>query len=823
MKFGIRNSSGIYSLRECIWSDHRLTVSLLRLMCFTLVYSLKVITSCVLVQDSMAVVVGKSNFMARRKVTGDDARRGVSSTKTKKGDGNLPSPVIAFLLTIVFGIGGILAGLGVFWGPSPLDASASTELFSASRAQAHIVNIAKAPHPPGTDEHTRVRGYIIEQLRTLKFDVHEQQAIAKSKSKRGLTLANVVNIIGHRKGTAAKPGPPLVLMAHYDSVPTGPGAGDDAVGVAAILEALRALGAQRLINDVYVVITDAEELGLLGAKAWFASDEAKKLGKGVIINLEARGSSGPVFMFETGANNRLLIEHLSQSAPYPAASSLMYNLYKLLPNDTDMTVAKSSGWNFLNLAMVASWQSYHTARDTPANLSQTSLQQYGEYLLPLVQRLGNSPLGELVDNDAGDAVYFDIAGRALLVVPQSYVWPVVGVCAVLFVLAALLCLSDPLRLRGWLVSTIAVPAVATAMYFAVRSCIPFLLPTDSNVPWGMPYSGIWIAGSALLTVFSLGLVLFRWVSTTPVGRSSTLGPAFYWLALCFASAVYMPGAAYIAVIPLITLVLAVLLWRIPFLAGLFGSLVPAVWMSLVVGLFLLMGPKLLPELSIVAVLLAATLAPLARACRGMFEGLAGIGAAICIVTLIAIPRVLQEGEQTAGLAYWVDADTGKAAWLSTEATAAGFDGGKLEIRPTRQDGRKYVPDWGWQVFATNTEQIYQADIGDVVRKGDVWTLVVPNGCREVFLSNPGKLSVNVNGNDITDGDFCRIIVPTKNRIYLRKVGTSPMALQVHYVLDGLPKEAGVRMAGWLPAPVQFRDGIGIKTDVRIHTFGMLLN
>lgn len=773
--------------------------------------------------ESNAVFCGNSDLMAKRKSTGDEPRRAASPTKSKSGDGILPPPLIAFLMTLVFGIGAIVVGLAVFWGPTPLTSAASTELYSAARAQKHIEVIAKAPHPPGTAEHASVRGYIVEQLRGLKLDVHEQEAVATSKSKRGTTFANVVNIIGFRKGTAAKQGPPLVLMAHYDSVPTGPGAGDDAAGVAAILEALRALGAQRLINDVYVVITDAEELGLLGAKAWFASDEAKKLGKGVIINLEARGGSGPVFMFETGTGNRQLVEHLSQSAAYPAASSLMYNLYKLLPNDTDMTVAKSSGWNFLNLAMVASWQSYHTARDTPANLSQSSLQHYGEYLLPLLQRLGNAQLGELSDVSAGDAVYFDIAGRALIVVPQSYVWPVVGVCAVLFVLAALLCLGDPLKLRGWIVSTIAVPAVATAMYFGIRSVIPYLLPTGSKAPWGMPYSGMWIAGAALLTVFSLSVAAFRWLSTTPVGRAGTLGVAFYWLALCVASAVYLPGAVYIAVIPLMTLVLAVLLWRIPILAGLFSCLVPVVWMSLVVGLFLLMGPKLLPELSIVTVMLAATLAPLARACRGMFEGLAGLGAAACVVALFAIPKVLPTGEQTAGLAYWVDSDTGKAAWLSTEATSAGFDGGTLELRPTRQDGRKFVPDWGWQVLATNTEPVYQADIGDVVRKDDVWTLVVPDGCREVYLSNPGKLSVNVNGNDVTDGDYCRVIVPAKNRIYLRKLGSSPMSLQVHYVLDGLPKEAGFRKAGWVPAPVQVQDGLGIKTDVRIHTFGMLLN
>jgi hypothetical protein len=683
--------------------------------------------------------------------------------------------------------------------------------------------MAKTAHPPGTAEHARVRAYVVEQLRALKLDVHEQETLATSKSKRGMTLANVINVIGYRKGHAAKPGPPLVLMAHYDSVPTGPGAGDDTAGVAAILEALRALGNQHLANDVYVVITDAEELGLLGAKAWFASDEGKKLAKGVIINLEGRGSSGPVFMFETGTNNRLLVEHLSQATAFPAASSLMYNLYKLLPNDTDMTVAKASGWNFLNLAMVASWQSYHTARDTPANLSLTSLQHYGEYLLPLIERLGNAQLAELVNGDGGDAVYFDVAGRYMLVVPQSYVWPVVGVCAVLFILAALLCLGDAMKLRGWLISGIAIPLFSTATYYGVKAVLPYLQPSETSVPWEMPYAGMWVAGAALLAVFSVVLAAFRWFATTPVGRSGMLGVGFYWLALSIAAAVYLPGASYLTVIPVITLVLAVLLWRVPLLAGLFSCVVPVVWMSLVVGLFLLMGPKLLPELSIVTVLLAATLAPLARACRGMFEGSAGLCAIGCVVALFVFPKALPTGEQTSGLAYWADTDLGKAAWLSTDMALAGFEGGSVVLKPTRQDGRQYVPDWGWQVLATPTQPVGSSDIGDVVRNGDVWTLVVPNGCREVYLSSDSKLAVNVNGIDVVDSAFCRIIVPAKQRVYLRKLTSGAQPIRVHYVHDGLPKEAGSRQAGWLPAPVDVRGGIGLKTDVRIYTFGMLLN
>jgi hypothetical protein len=361
------------------------------------------------------------------------------------------------------------------------------------------------------------------------------------------------------------------------------------------------------------------------------------------------------------------------------------------------------------------------------------------------------------------------------------------------------------------------------MYFGVKAIIPFLVVPGGRPPWGMPYSAMWVAGGVLLCVFSLSIAAFRWLSTTPVGRSGTLGVAFYWLLMCIAAAIYMPGAAYITVIPVITLVLAVLLWRIPLLAGFFMCVVPVVWMSLLVGMYLLMGPGLLPELSIVTVLLAATLAPLARACRGMFEGIAGVGAVACAVLLFAFPKTLPTGEQTSGLAYWSDTDLGKAVWLSTDMTLKGFEGSSVSLSPTRQDGSKYVPDWGFQVLASNTAPVGPGEIGDVVRKDDVWTLVVPDGCREVYLSTDGPMAISVNGVDVDDREFCRVIVPARQRIYLRKRTTRAVSLRVHYVHDGLPDAAGTRRAGWLPAPVNVRGGIGIKTDIRIYTFGMLLN
>jgi len=109
----------------------------------------------------------------------------------------------------------------------------------------------------------------------------------------------------------------VALVCHHDSVPTGPGASDDGAGVAALLEAARALKAgPALQNDVILLFTDGEEAGLDGARAFAAGCPWLK-DIGLVLNFEARGVSGPVFMFETSVGNGPIIREFARAAPRP--------------------------------------------------------------------------------------------------------------------------------------------------------------------------------------------------------------------------------------------------------------------------------------------------------------------------------------------------------------------------------------------------------------------------------------------------------------------------------------------------------------------------
>ena len=123
-----------------------------------------------------------------------------------------------------------------------------------------------------------------------------------------------------------------MLCAHYDSVPEGPGASDDAAGVAVVLETLRALKAgPPLDRDVIALFTDGEESGCLGARVFV--DEHPWAGDvGIVLNFDARGNSGPSIMFETSDGNGWLIRKYAQAAQQPLATSVSMDVYKIMPN-----------------------------------------------------------------------------------------------------------------------------------------------------------------------------------------------------------------------------------------------------------------------------------------------------------------------------------------------------------------------------------------------------------------------------------------------------------------------------------------------------------
>lgn len=273
----------------------------------------------------------------------------------------------------------------------------------------------EVPHPLSSAAHARLGAALESRLATFGLETSHQ------RTEQGLT-----NFVARRAGTSNAP--PIVLMAHWDSVAAGPGAADDGAGMSVLLElAARAAGqpAAPLRTTIFLA-TDGEERGLLGAKAFLASHPWARAG-GILINMEARGTSGPVFLFETIGNQEQLVRAAREALAYPAAFSLAAEIYARMPNDTDLSVFRADpAWHGYNLAFIRGLQHYHTADDNAANLSEESVAHLYASASQLLEHWQQAPgdVGPGTWQQRAPAAHTSLLGRWLLWWPAAANWPI---------------------------------------------------------------------------------------------------------------------------------------------------------------------------------------------------------------------------------------------------------------------------------------------------------------------------------------------------------------------------------------------------------------
>ncbi len=287
---------------------------------------------------------------------------------------------------------------------------------------ADVAAMAASSHPVGSAADMRVRDHLVARMTALglsprvrREESHREETVGGDVHVAGADIENVVGVIPGRDHAL----PALLLMAHRDSVPGSPGAADDIAGVACVLEIVRAIEVSGIPRrDVMVVITDGEEPGLLGAKAFFAAD-LLAAHTGFVLNLEARGGGGRAAMFETGADNGGAIDVFARTVKRPASSSLSVFIYKLLPNDTDFTIAKAEGLPGFNYAFIGRQFDYHSPSSTIAALDPGSVQHMGDEVLGTARALA---FALALPARAPDKVYADLLGLRVMGYPTWAGW-----------------------------------------------------------------------------------------------------------------------------------------------------------------------------------------------------------------------------------------------------------------------------------------------------------------------------------------------------------------------------------------------------------------
>lgn len=310
--------------------------------------------------------------------------------------------------------------------PKAIPANAPAPSFSALRAMADVRTMARNPHTTGSAENAVVRDHIMRRMRALGMEVSTSTGLIDAKGTKRLNQwsghdnppATLVNLIGILPGKNRN-APSVVLMSHHDTVWGSPGAADDTAGVAASLEVVRAIRAKgQPERDLVMLVTDGEELGLQGARQFWADHPLRK-GVGAVINMEARGGGGRTTLFQTSHQNGAAMQVYADAVRRPGASSLAAFIYAVLPNDSDLTPVIKHDYAAYNFAFIGRSGLYHSPMATPDNLDQGSLQDMGGQVLDLTQALLKA---DRLPQRAPDVVFFDAFGIFTVIYPVWVGW-----------------------------------------------------------------------------------------------------------------------------------------------------------------------------------------------------------------------------------------------------------------------------------------------------------------------------------------------------------------------------------------------------------------
>ncbi len=432
-----------------------------------------------------------------------------------------------------------------------IDSEIPLNEFSTKRAFTKVEAISKQPHYVSSKNHGKVAKYLQQELRKLGLETSLQE---------GYTLTdwgNLVyskNILTRIKGTQNSKA--LLLLTHYDSAPHSAsyGASDAGSGVATILESVRAfLHAKKpLKNDIIILFSDAEELGLNGAALFVTKHPwAKKIG--LALNFEARGTSGPSYMLmETNKGNAGMVnEFANAEVPFPVSNSLMYSIYKMLPNDTDLTVFREKGnIQGYNFAFIDDHYNYHTAQDDSQHLSKNSLAHQGSYLVALLNYFSNADLN--ATQSTQDEVYFTVP-FAFIHYPFDWVQPMLYIAIGLFLIIVFFGIAKRILdfktvIKGFIPFLIALLLSGLVTFFSWKLLL-IVYPQYNDLLNGFTYNGHdYIVAFVFLTL-AIAMSSYHFFSAKKITMSNYVAPLFFWLLINSGIAFLLEGAGFF-IIPL---------------------------------------------------------------------------------------------------------------------------------------------------------------------------------------------------------------------------------------------------------------------------------
>lgn len=438
--------------------------------------------------------------------------------------------------------------------------------FNVSRQMEHIKNIAKEPHSIfNVEAKEKVRDYLLEELSKLgvktKTYKYDDVYVERTDSK-----ADLENIYGEIKGESDSY---IMLVTHYDTSQAKKeryaekdgslGAADAGYGLSTILETLRVIKESdvKLKNGIKILITDGEEYGLLGAKEAVKESEIFE-NVNYLVNIEARGTEGPAIMFETSPNNSGVLD-LYESSYKPFSYSITPEIYRLLPNSTDFTVFLEKGLTGVNISVLDGLENYHTPGDNPHNLSEKSMQHYGDQVLPIVKEfITNEKYSSPNAFESKDDSIFFILGNIFVRYSKA-----INMAFLAVVLLAMVFIVKRLQVKNvknvakCLGQNVVFTVGAVAFGYVVSRIVAVLNGREFKLTYLplMKFEGI-----IFIVVIALVFVVYFKSVRDMIAKTSkedvTVAILILMFVLGVALSFALPGASYLVVFPLLLTVIA---------------------------------------------------------------------------------------------------------------------------------------------------------------------------------------------------------------------------------------------------------------------------
>ena len=584
----------------------------------------------------------------------------------------------------------LLFGIFYFMMPQNHDTTeAPLSEFSTNRALVKVKEMTVKPHYVGSQNHEVVAQYLVKELQNLGLQTSLHEGF--TMTEKG-TLVKSKNVLARIKGTSNTKA--LLLLSHYDSAPHSysHGASDDASGVATILESVRAFlhNKTQHKNDIIILFSDAEELGLNGAALFVTQHQwAKEVG--LVLNFEARGSGGPSYMLmETNEGNAKMVDGFSEGkSSYPVSNSLMYSIYKMLPNDTDLTVFRENGKiQGFNFAFIDDHFDYHTSQDKYEHLDPKTLAHQGTYLFPLLKHFSNSDLSNF--NSKNDKVYFSIP-FSFVSYPFEWILPMLIIAFGLFLIFIFIGLGKQLLrldeiIKGF-VPLLGSLVIGGGITYLGWKALLAIYPQYNDILHGFTYNGHdYIYGFVCLTM-AICFLFYGKESKRYSEMNQMIAPLLIWLLLNIGIFLKLQGAGFL-IIPVISSALMLGYYVISQKSNLVLNLILAVPTLVILVPFIQMFPiglglKILVGSSILTVLSFVLLLPI----FGSFTQKKLWATLFFLLAIGMFVKAHQSSGYVYGkakpnsLVYVLNADSNKANWATYDKNLDEWTKGYLGENP----------------------------------------------------------------------------------------------------------------------------------------------